>query len=421
MRLSTPASAQKYSPLHNVGRLLVSWSFLRWAAPAYMALMLVVWAVLIGQWLGGSNGRDARGVVLGPDFPAFFTGGWLVRQGENASLYDLQRQQAIQQTVLGHEVVSAYVNPPHYALFAAPFSALSYAQAFALWSVLMLLAFGVSVALLRLMLPRLREPNGLLLGGLALLSAPVYFALSAGQNTGLSLLLHVGILLALVRRRDGVAGVLIALGMFKPQLFIGLLPLLLIDRRWRSLAAFTISAALLGVVTVWLFGWRVLVDWLALLQSPLYRYEEVRQAAKMFSWQPLWQLALGPNMVATVLGWLSALIVFAGLCRLWWRGVAALPLRYAVTLCGLMVMSPHLPVYDLGLLILPGLVIADRLLRLPVTARLGLRMSLLTLYVLLLFAISVDRVWVFLIVPLITAIAANAAQLDDSAKIVQPA
>lgn len=415
MRSRSSRPLTSVAPLEQVGRRLVSWQLLRLAAPAYLVLMLVVWAVLLRLWLGGAHGFDLHGVVLGPDFPAFYTGGWLVRQGEIEQLYDLQRQQAIQQAVLPGSALSAYVNPPHYSLFAAPFSSLSYTAAFTLWSLLMLAAFGASLLLLRPLLPTLRTRQGWLLAALALLSAPVYYALSAGQNTGLSLLLHCGILLALSRRRAALAGLLIALGMFKPQLFVVLLPLLLLglDRpqRWRLLLGFGISAGVLGLLTLAIFGLTTLTQWVALLRSPLYQAEEVRQAAKMFSWQPFWKLLLGANPLSAGLGWGCALLVFGGLCALWRRAAQDLPLRYAITLCGILLIGPHLPVYDLALLIVPVLIITDRVLRAPVERGLALRLTLLGLYISVLFSDQVRTTHVQIVVPLIAAVAVLALPL----------
>lgn len=415
MRSSSSRPLSSITPLERVGRRLVSWQLLRLAAPAYLALMLAVWAVLLRMWLGGSNGFDQQGVVLGPDFPAFYTGGWLVREGEIVRLYDLERQQAVQQAVLPGSALSAYVNPPHYSLVGAPFSSLPYAVAFTLWSLLMLAAFGTSLLLLRPLLPTLHTRQGWLLAALALLSAPVYYALSAGQNTGLSLLLHSGILLALSRRRVALAGLLIALGMFKPQLFVVLLPLLLLglerSQRWRLLLGFGISAGALGLLTLSIFGLTTLTQWLALLRSPLYQSEEVRQAAKMFSWQPFWKLLLGAQPLSAALGWGCALLVFAGLCALWRRADQDLPLRYAITLCGILLIGPHLPVYDLALLIVPVLIITDRVLRAPAEHGLALRLTLLALYISVLFSDQVRTTHVQIVVPLIASVAVLALPL----------
>jgi hypothetical protein len=215
--------------------LLLSPGFLRPGALAYLLLMALVWGYLIWLWIGGSGGRDREGVVLGPDFPLFYTGGTILREYESSRLYDLHLQQSIQQAVLNSDVLSTYVYPPHWAIAGVPFSLLTYTQAWALWIVLMVVAVVGSVLLLRTILPALRGRDGLLIGALAIGSAPVYAAFSAGQNSGLSLLLHTGILVALVHRRDVLAGVLLAGGMYKPQLFVLIVPLLLFEGRWRAL------------------------------------------------------------------------------------------------------------------------------------------------------------------------------------------
>ncbi len=408
MQVRTKSRVVGNSPFVHAGRLLVSGSLLRLAAPAYLFLMALVWLMLLWLWVGGSGGRDRSGVVLGPDFPAFYTGGWLVRHGEYTNLYDLQRQVEVQNAALrGFDGVSAYLNPPHYALLMAPLSLLPYAGAFAVWTLLMASAFVASVLLLRSLLPTLQGRHGRLLLLLALFSAPVYYALSAGQNTGLSLLLHTAILLALVRKHDGLVGVLIAAGMLKPQLFVGLLPLLLLDRRWRTLLSFGGTSAIIGIVTLGLGGLPTIERWVLLLRSDVYHNEIARQAAKMYSWQSVWVVVFGPGTVASVIGSLSAVLVFGLLCYLWWRRSGELPLRYAVTLCGLMVMGPHLFVYDLGLLVLPGLVFADHLLREPSQRWLQLRLGLLALYVLALFAGQQELQGNLFIVPLITLLAAG--------------
>jgi hypothetical protein len=241
MALQTSSSTAL--PSSGIARFLLSWRFLRPTAIAYLLAVSLLWVVLIVMWSGGKNGRDAQGDVLGPDFPAFYTAGWMLRHGEADKLYDSARQREIQQTFLpGMKGVSAYINPPHYALLMQPLSTLPYSTAFALWTLFSLSCFVASIGLLRTILPELQTQSGNLLLALAFGFAPVYYAISAGQNTGFTLLLHSAILVALVKKRDFVAGVLIAVGLLKPQLFLPLLPLLLIARRPKALAAFALGA-----------------------------------------------------------------------------------------------------------------------------------------------------------------------------------
>lgn len=396
----------------RTAELFLSRRLLSAGAVIYLALMTAVWTLLLALWFGGAAGRDRAGSVLGPDFTAFYTGGWLVQHGDYLGLYVLERQASVQRSVLaGFQGVSAYLNPPHYAILLAPLSALPYPLAFAVWTALMVSAFVGTIALLRPVVPALRGPRRWLLTGLLLLSAPVYYAVSAGQNTGLTLVLHAAILVALVRRRDALAGALIAVGMLKPQLFIGLLPLLLLGRRWLTLAGFIAVSGVIAALVVWASGFGAVERWTTLLRSDVYHAEIARQAAKMFSWQSFFTVLLGSGSAATILGWGAALLVFVWLCRVWWREIGDLPLRYSITLLGLMVMGPHLFVYDLGLLILPGLVLTDRLLRAPASDWLWLRLGLLALYVISLFAAEPDLRVGLVVVPLVTAIAWEATAM----------
>ena len=401
-------------------------------ALAYLASASLVWAVLLALWLGGQGGRDRSGDVLGPDFPAFYTAGWMLRHGEAARLYDFERQKEVQRSLgLSPRLspshgVSAFINPPHYALLMAPLSALSYRAAFATWSALMLGCFVASLLLLRSLLPTLQDRSGWLPLALAFFFMPVYFAFSAGQNTGLSLLLHSGIVVALARRRDALAGALIAVGLLKPQLFLGLLPLLLIARRPRALLSFAVGAALTGGLTFWVLGSASLAQWWDATRSPTYKMNIAQQAPKMFEWHAFWQLLLGENSVASALGWTFALLVFAALCALWRRArnddMDEMAVCYAVTVGGTVVMVPHLFVYDLALLVLPGLVIAARLRQQEFVSRralpgpqpglhLGLRVLLPLIYVGAIFWEQAQQTRVQLLVPLLTLALLPACQL----------
>jgi hypothetical protein len=400
-------------------RFLLSARFLRPAATAYLLAVLLLWVVLLVLWFGGKNGRDAQGDVLGADFPAFYTGGWMLRHGEAEQLYDWSRQREIQQTFLpGMKGVSAFINPPHFAWLMQPLSTLPYPAAFAVWTLFSLASFVASVLLLRTILPTLQSRPGSLLMPLALGFAPVYYAASAGQNTGFTLLLHTSILVSLVKRRDVVAGLLIAVGLVKPQLFLPLLPLLVIARRPGALAGFAAGAVAVAAVT-WLgVGGAAVTDWAATLFQPehsemarIYQSNIVEQSYKLFSWQAFWRLLLGANVVASALGWLCAIAVFAALCR-WWRiAEQDLPLCYALAVCATIVMVPHVFLYDLALLVLPGLVLACRVLALPARRAVALRITMLMVFI---GAVLIDQAQytrVQFLVPLLTVLLVLGAQL----------
>lgn len=172
---------------------------------------------------------------------------------------------------------------------------------------------------------------------------------------------------------------------------------------------------MVAILTSSVFGPQLVREELQLLSSSLYQGEEARQAFQMFSWMPFWKLLLGFNSFASLLGALSMIAIFGFLCVLWKRNnneKAAreysqpddLPLRYAITVCGLCMMNPHLPVYDLSLLILPALIFADRVLRAPVNRFTALRFSLLALVFLTIFNDQARQTHFQIVVPLVTAL-----------------
>lgn len=387
------------SPFFRFGQLVLSGRFLRVAAALYGVSSLLLWLALIALFVSGANKPPSQSI--GPDFAAFYTAGTMFRQGEKAQLYDFARQGEIQhqlQLTQNARELSAFVHPAHWAVLMSPFAVFSPRTAYAIYATLMSLCFVVGLILLRSALPILQARSGVWLGVLALFSPPVYFSISAGQSTGLIFLLHCLVFVALQKHRDFWAGIFCALGLLKPHLFLVLLPLFMFGKRPRALLGFALGAIATAVFDIAVFGGDVFSRNWASLQTPLYRNEEMVQAARMFSWQSFWKLGLGNNLAAAFLGWSCALAIVAVLCVLWKKSAlrnvtetrnvadmngkpADFALLYAITICGLMVSTPHLPVYDLGLLLLPMLVFADRVLDFATTRFVALRLTMLSLVV----------------------------------------
>jgi hypothetical protein len=165
--------------------LVFSWRFLRLAAGAYFLAALLLWGTLFGMWLRGSDARPSDSI--GPDFPAFYTGGWMIRNNEAPRLYDFGRQHQIQRQLnlnARPDELSAWVHPPHYALVMAPFSALPPRTAYVIYAFLMWLCFAAGLAILRSLLPGLQTPTGTLLLAMAMVSPPVYFPLAPDKTRG---------------------------------------------------------------------------------------------------------------------------------------------------------------------------------------------------------------------------------------------
>jgi hypothetical protein len=409
----------------------LSWRFLRVATTAYGIAVLLLWCTMTSLWLGSRDGRrnGGAGEVIGPDFPAFYTAGLLVRNAEASNLYRFERHQQIQRQLFPGAPafefgVAASMNPPQFALFTAPLSALPYTYALVLWSAAQLLCVALSLWLLCGILPGLRSQAGALLCTMALLFVPLYLCVNGGQNSGFSLLLHTGILTAVVRRREAVVGLLLALGLYKPQLFVGVIPLLLLAGFRHFLPTFTALTAAIGAITASFCGTERFDEWWQIALSPFYRNEAFSQASGMYSWTAFWELLLGNRGLTYLSGYACAAITFVALAWCWrhcWNdkdtlfhnrhGSYNIPVLYGITVCGIVLMSPHLGAYDLTLLVLPGLVFGERVLTAPHDHHIALRLCMGGVYV---GAALVDQaLWTRcqFVVPLLTGTALLAMRL----------
>ena len=183
-------------------------------------------------------------------------------------------------------------------------------------------------------------------------SAPVFEALGSGQDSLLALVIWVAGLRLLLRGRDAAAGTLLALGLFKPQLFVLVPFLLLAQRRWRALGAFCAVGAgitLLSVLVQRADTWRLS---LASLGSPLYTQQvQDGQAWKMQSLTALVAELVPGRLVGGVL----LLAAAVGILLLGRRPGHDVQRDWALLALVTVVTSPHVVLYDLVLL-LPALV-----------------------------------------------------------------
>jgi hypothetical protein len=239
--------------------------------------------------------------------------------------------------------LAPWIYPPIFLLAVTPLAALPFG-----WFYGVLQAASAGTAALAL---AWRQGSVGWLGVAALLSAPaVVINLISGQNAFLSLALIVGGF-RLMESRPLVAGALLGMLVYKPQLAV-LVPIALVaGRSWSSLVAAVVSALMLTIVSVAAFGadsWRLwaeellhppgsfVADW---LQDSLMRGFGVYVCA----------LRLGaPPAFAACVQLASAAVAAAATYRIF-RSRAPWDLRLAVILCGTALATPHIAPYDLAL------------------------------------------------------------------------
>ena len=238
-------------------------SGLSWVRRVAEAALLV--AVLVG--LGIANYRLALQAPGGNDFLARWVGAnqWLV-SGRNP--YDPQVSLVAQTLIYGRpadraagEDVAHFAYPLFSMLFFGPFGLLPYPLARAVWMTIL----EVSLPALAIFGMRLGgwRPSVWIQRSLILFSVLWYHGFRAvilGQFAVLEALLITGALLAIQRREDGVAGVLIGLSLAKPQMTVLLLPFVLL---WAYASRrFSILIWALGTIAILLGGSLALIpDW----------------------------------------------------------------------------------------------------------------------------------------------------------------
>ncbi len=249
--------------------------------PAWLVVVLLVLAIALLAGLGYTNYRFSLSSPGGNDFLARWVGAhyWLV---EGVNPYDPQVDLATQRIIYGRpadrgrgEDVAHFVYPLPSMVFFAPFGLLPYTLARAIWMTLLEIALPLLV-LIGIRLARWKPPSWLV-ALLMLFSVVWYFGFRSvvlGQFAVFEAVLLSGALLAIQRRRDVLAGVLLALAIAKPQMTFLIVPFVTIwaisARRWTLLASILVShVVLIGAFLAALPAWPLL--WLRqVLDYPSY-------------------------------------------------------------------------------------------------------------------------------------------------------
>lgn len=194
-----------------------------------------------------------------PDFTIFYTAGKMLREGLRHNLYDGALQYEVQQTFAAGVRIRKgplpYNHPPFEALIFEPLASLDYPTAYLVWSAINLAILGLLPFLLRRYIPVLAH-YALFVWLLVLLGFfPVLVALLQGQDVILLLLLNALAFAALKRNADTLAGCWLGLSVFKFQLILPLVLILLCWKRSRVVQSFVVTAALMASISVAITGW----------------------------------------------------------------------------------------------------------------------------------------------------------------------
>lgn len=306
------------------------------------SIVLIAAAIAMFMWiLSGHNGNDPAGRTIGGDFIGFWTAAWAALHGQSAGVYSLHRLWVLERALFHREDngTYAFLYPPTLLLIIAPLAFLPYLVAFTGWLVVGLASY--LSALWRILPDRLTLLAGL--GFPALL-----LVLDHGQTTAIVVALLIWALIMLPRD-PALAGVLIGVMAFKPQLGL-LVPIALLAGGYRR-TVLTAAATLTGMValSILVFGPHVWRDFFAISGfdreilnqggglSPYYRMQSVFSALRLLG-APLAVAYTVQVIVSAVAAW----------CVFWtWRKPVEQGLKNALLCAAIPLSVPYLMDYDL--------------------------------------------------------------------------
>ena len=275
------------------------------------------------------------------DFQVVWSAGKLALAGEPLATFDTARLSGVQNTYVENHIPWLY--PPGFPAVVIPFGALSFAAAYALWTILSLGLIAWSIR------PFLA---GILPLWLAVSLAPVFYpAVMLGQNSLLLFACLLAVLAALRSQRWVLAGILIGLLTLKPQLGIMIPFALLAIRAWSTIAAAIATTVVLAVVPTFAFG----VDyWPLLLAGMADHSAEMLGSVEGVKWMisPIyWLVLIGMDLdhalqVQFALTACCAVAVYI----LWRSDRVEFDVKAAGLLIAIMLSAPYLWSYEGGLM-----------------------------------------------------------------------
>jgi hypothetical protein len=341
-------------------------------APGSSALRPILLAflaatIVLHAWMFFSLRRE---IATGyPDFTIFYTAGRCIYEGRGRQLYDLETQLALQRSfapeVKHRESALPFNHPPFEALLFAPLAGLPYFMAYLVWAIFNI---ALIVGFWTLLRPRLPSLNSLL-PGLPLLAMfaffPVIMALLQGQDSILLLFLYGLAFSALATGRAFLAGLFLGLALFKFQLVLPFVFVLLVRRQWKAVVGFSFTAFVLLLVSAAVVGWNGVMAYpefvLRLNRSPAQAGIDPRDMPNLRGLvEGSLHLAGMPAMLLII----ALSIVLVALVVRWWRVQLGQKFELGLSLCLAIttIVSYHLFVHDLSVLMLPILLLAELLL-----------------------------------------------------------
>jgi len=224
----------------------------------YVLVATFFWVMVIGYFgmVPRVYDRMSRGYA---DFSNFYTAGKIVQAGLGDRLYDLRLQTQVQNqfsegSALNNRALP-YMRPPFEALLFWPLSYLPFPRAYTIWVLFSIALVGATAAYLRSRIPGLATIPWWLYYPAYFSFYPMVYGFILGQDSALMLLLFGLVAVQWREGRDFQAGCFLGLALIKFQFVLPLIFILILKKQFRTLTGFSLVAALLAGVSLWVVGW----------------------------------------------------------------------------------------------------------------------------------------------------------------------
>jgi hypothetical protein len=315
------------------------------------------------------------------DFSAFYSAAILVRDGSGQQLYTYGAQEDVQKqlfaTAESRTGPAPYYHPSFEVLAFLPLTYLSYPQAYMSWVIVNLLVLIAVPLLLFPYLLKLRPifSINVMLSFFAFF--PNFIGLYHGQDSILLLLLFVGAFISLKRDRPVLTGVLLAFGLIRFQFVAPFMLFFLIKKQWKVIQGFSATGVLLVAISIVITGWQGAIRYvhfmLEINQSLTDPSHQVRFAVYPSSMTSLRGLLY--TLFAAYLGDAVITIIslsFSLLVLVWFYSylkkrnptVADIDQEFSMGIVITLLVGFHVHFHDWSLLMLPILIVSDRLAQL---------------------------------------------------------
>jgi len=227
-------------------------------APRVKTFILVVFVFVLAIFLAARFSDSLQGT----DYPDFYCAARMVVEGHGHQLYDAELQRQYQARDAGR-VGTLYIHPPFETVFYVGVAWLPLRSAYLLWSALSLAFLAVGVR--RLAKEALLPWDWSMVLAASLTFVPLLLSFLQGQDSVLLLLLVILGFTALRRESAFSAGCWLGLGVFKFQIVLPLVLVLLLTqgRNARNGLAkgFGLVALALAGLSAAISGWSVFIDY----------------------------------------------------------------------------------------------------------------------------------------------------------------